>query len=478
MDEEKKETLLRSDEQSSPLEGKLADSSAGNFESSGEKDKPTTLAEWKQCYTETPLPAGLDEAVRIGIERGARRRRTRGRSRLAAWSAAAVLVLFLGSVRVSPAFAAYISQIPGLESFVEWLTLDKGLQLAVDHDLVQEIGVSDTHDGVEFRVDGVIADEARIVIMYSFVVKTPGAKIPDQAHFRLGLYDSNGKRIEGGYAVSGGSSPAEGDTVSRVLEVELMEENNPAPQSLEVAMVQEAATGITAGEWKVGFDLDTAKFQGMRQEQELHHTFTSAGQTFTLKRAIYYPTRMKLEIDSDPNNRLHIFGLTGLSLTDEEGRVWTTKTATIDPDGWTVFFESSYFTRPKRLTLSGLGVNALPENERVLQLDLDSGKLTGGPADLSFEGSRVNGNDRSFTFKMPYESEHPIAFQMEKVTDSTEKAFESHLFESHQSDGGILEQTITFQGGKEMKGTLTFRISGYPRVERSPFTVEFETPFP
>ncbi|WP_058303190.1 DUF4179 domain-containing protein [Gorillibacterium timonense] len=455
----------------------------GESSSSREEHPPSklTLAELKSHYENTSLPSGLAGVVQSGMARAAKRRQTKIRSRLAAWTAAAVLLLFIGSVRVSPVFASYVSRIPGMEGFVEFFSQDKGLQLAVDHDLMQEIDASDSREGVTFRVNGVIADEARIVIFYTLTADK-NTDLPPSFGYDVRLYDDQGQAIKEGYTVAGGFYPPPDKTASNSLEIELMEDLRLEPAKIDIALHPESEPGVKSGsEWKVSFSIDQSKFQGMRQEQRIDKSFTVAGQTFRLENAIYYPTRMKLKVVFDPANPLHIYGLEGLTLKDENGRAWTTKTATFDPDGMTYFFESTYFTRPHRLTLEGLGVVALKNEDLPIRVDLKTGKLLNGPSGLEYLGSEVSGKDRRVSFRVKRNSDYTAGFSIEKATDEAGTLFEAHTMETRQQtfDEGEIDYSyiFVFTNGAQMKDTLAIYPSYFPAVLQDPYKVEFKTPF-
>lgn len=447
-------------------------------------DEPKqSLAEMHKAYETTPLPAALEGAVLAGMARAKKRRRMKTRSRLAAWTAAAVLLLFIGSVRVSPVFASYVSRIPGMEGVVGMISRDKGLQLAIDHDLMQEVGVSASHDGITFRVDGVIADEARIVIFYT--METEGnAALPDFYENQIKLFDYAGQEIKEGYSVVSGSGPADGKkSLSRTIEVNLEEGLRLSPRKAKATFWKTDENRRNQGQpYEVTFPIDQEKFKGMRTEQEIGKTFTTGGQTFTIEHAIYYPTRMLLTVSYDPANPLHIFGLSGVSLKDESGRTWSLNssgaTGYYEPDGFTFYFESSYFTRPRRLTFEGTGVNALAKKDLTVRIDPAAGKLLEGPPGMTFAGTEIVGKDREIRVEYPLSAKQFSSLNVQSATDSEGREFviersgyESTMDETRQSANLILK------GGADMKGIITMTIGGYSSVIGEPFSVEFKTPF-
>lgn len=437
------------------------------------------LSKLRKEYGAIAIPAGLDGAVAAGLARAKRRRRSRRRSRVAAWTAAAMLLLFIGSVRVSPVFASYLEKIPGMEGFVQFFSQDKGLQLAVDNDLLQKVDKADSHDGLTFRVDGVVADEARIVVFYTLKAEERNAN-PESYQFNLRMYDESGTRIREGYFFSSGVRASEASEETGTLEIEFDEATKARPVKLDISVSRSNERSSVGPEWVVSFPLDTEKFAGLKREIAVNKAFESAGQKFVVEEAVFYPTRMKLAIRFDPANPLHIFGLTGLKLKDEEGRTWTTSTATLGTDRQTYFFESTYYTRPHRLTLEGAGVNALPEAERPIKLDLINNRLISGPSNLLSADSVLDGDNRRITLRVRVSPGDNSGVSIEKATDGAGRVFETHLMETHSSTDSNdrdREMTFVFENGAEMKDMLTMIPSWFPAAMDSPFSVEFETPF-
>ena len=120
-----------------------------------------------------PSAERLEASIAQGIELGKKERRRRKRrtlQRLGASIAACVLILSCAfTIRLSPAFAAFMRDIPGMETFVNLVrdSGDRSLGFALDNDFVQPLQITDEYGGVKLTVDGVIADDGRAVIFYT-----------------------------------------------------------------------------------------------------------------------------------------------------------------------------------------------------------------------------------------------------------------------------------------------------------------------
>lgn len=99
----------------------------------------------------------------------------------------------------------------------------------------------------------------------------------------------------------------------------------------------------------------------------MNQTLTVDGQRIEVKEATLYPTRLVLDVNFDPKNTKKVFGLSDLQLVDEQGRAWRTDTST-GGDERSIYFESMYFSIPKKLTLQGSGFSGLDKRIWIFPL--------------------------------------------------------------------------------------------------------------
>ncbi|MEA1959689.1 MAG: DUF4179 domain-containing protein [Bacillota bacterium] len=81
--------------------------------------------------SEIPVPEELADKITKRIDTLKPAKRSLGRKVLAV--CAIFCFLFAGAVKISPDFAAYASNVPGLENAVEWLRGDTGIKNAQEH---------------------------------------------------------------------------------------------------------------------------------------------------------------------------------------------------------------------------------------------------------------------------------------------------------------------------------------------------------
>ncbi|QGQ97994.1 DUF4179 domain-containing protein [Paenibacillus psychroresistens] len=326
------------------------------------------------------ISTDIDDYIREGIRKGREQRaRTKIRMRRRLGSSAAALLLILScllTVRISPVFASFMRDIPGMATFVDLIqnSPDRGLQLALDNDFVQQIGIADENGGIKFTVEGIIVDEARALIFYSIENKN-GDELITLSSPRVS--DLSGKAL---IATISWGNPNELDikykknekNISRgTIDVQLQD-----GLILPDQIVLKSKLGYSDQEFKVNIPIDHAKFAGMTKEYILNKTIEVEGQRVAFVKATVNPLRVSVELSYDESNSKQVFGPIDLHLIDEKGEIWKY----MGRSGQNIlYFESNYFHYPKELYLEGEYFRALDQNKRDVIIDTQAGKLIKAP---------------------------------------------------------------------------------------------------
>ncbi|MBD2872621.1 DUF4179 domain-containing protein [Paenibacillus arenilitoris] len=309
----------------------------------------------------------LDTAIRNGLSMGRSRaiRGRRGKIGIGTLAAAmSMLLLLTAFVKVSPAFASIVRDIPGLGGFVELIEGDKSLLSAVNNEFIQPVNASDEKNGYKLTVEGILADEGRLIILYT----GEGPGITDQSEIRdFKLMDGGGKDVIGGISTSffpGGDESEAKPIIHNYVDV-VMGEGIPIPERIRFA----ARLG---DQWlEVAFPVEHERFSGMSDTIRVDRSFAIAGQRFTVTDAIITPLQVKLTIESDSANAKRSNLLIDIALVDEMGRKYTSRGGLGELDGKiTYLFQSSYFEKPKRLTLVADGL-LLSERNKTFVINTD-----------------------------------------------------------------------------------------------------------
>ncbi|MGV2964936.1 DUF4179 domain-containing protein [Paenibacillus sp. FSL L8-0435] len=415
----------------------------------------------KTEYETMPVPDAAYQAVQSGIRQAARKRKSRLRWYMSSISAAALILLFTGCIRVSPAFASFVEQLPGMEGIVSMIRQDKGLMMAIDKSLLQQVGVTDEHDGTSLTVDGIITDESRMVIFYTM----KGMKDSEKFNYDIDLLDENGKDLPVAFSYSSLNPASESGIYEDKIDISFIESLPPH----ELTVIFKERGKEPNNKWKVTFPVDHSLTKGMKKIIPVNQTMTVDGQRIHVKQAILYPTRLVLDIEYDRNNTKTIFNIRDLHLVDEQGRAWRTDSSSISGSGSSVFFESMYFSTPKKLTLQGSGLSAVDKEELVISIDPSSGEIQGGPSSLKLLQSTVQGKNLILEFSIADAQNATSGLSFTNIEDSKGNPFDINEVGWSPS---VFEARVVIKNGAAAKGNLTMEIFSYPDQIRAPFSIE------
>jgi len=382
------------------------------------KKEEDQLATFKEKYRDIPVPAHIDHYIRAGIDQASKKKKRNFRAVLSSVSIAAVIFLFVLSVRVSPVFASYAGQIPGLDRIVELIRGDKGLESAVKNDFVQMIGKSATHGGITFTVDEIIADEAKMIIFYSLEADQ------DYHYLMLGdleITDENGKDIA---AVISYGSPSDANeqkrTVSDKIEIDFGHDED-LPEQINISAnidVGNSPSMIENKTWDVRFTIDHEKFANHKEVFPINETVSVEGQKITFKEIIVYPTKIAIHVKYDEQNSKELFAFDDLAIVNENGEEWASINGVsgqeyIENEEF-IFLQSNFFEQPEELYLQFTSIRALDKDQLEVIVDIEQERLLKSPdaqielLEVSKRGSRV---DLKFVIKRSEKYQDDVFYQ-------------------------------------------------------------------
>jgi hypothetical protein len=377
-----------------------------------ERDESFDEAVWDDVRQEVSrIEVPLEKfgaAVQRGMQEARQRRARLRRKRMGASAASLLLLASLLSIRYSPVVAAYAGDIPGLDAVVHWIRGDKGIELAIANDFMQPIGLAEEHGGVRMTIDGLIADESRMVIFYTI---EDGRVHADQAAI-LGVEITDGgglplREYGLGYGTPDYGPKPEAGLGRGTIDITFQEGAHiPTTLQLRVKLETEEQAVSPAALWNYAIPIDRSKFEGMREVIDFHRQVTIEDQRITFGKLTVLPTRIALEVAYDPSNTKHIFEFDDLELVDEEGNVFGTIANGVsgtfkDEHHSILYFQSNYFMKPKELYLRASSMKALDKNKLEVLVDLENEALLTKPDDrLSLTGIAEEGNDLVLRFNL------------------------------------------------------------------------------
>jgi hypothetical protein len=428
------------------------------------------LQELKQHYDDIPIPTSIDEHILKGIHRAKKKKRYSS-MKWGSLAASLFIVILLTSIRVSPTFAGYISNIPGLEKVVELVRFDKGLISAIENDFYQEINASREHDGIKITIDGAIVDEQKMVLFYTLESdQNIKSVFPD----KISLQDENGKDIEKiGVSYGGFQDLIKGEPVSNTLDFHFEEQN------LQESLILSVKLSDIDSTWDIPFTIDQSKYQGMKEEIVLNETVSIEGQKITFEQVTILPTRVAVELKYDKSNTKQIFAFEDLRLVDENGERWNGisngVSASIPSDNERIIYlQSNYFKKPKELYLEFSSVRALDKGELEVVVDTASNELLKAPQDGMLSSVEKRGHDLAFSLNTSHPSDEDFHYDLlsNEYMDQTGKVFRSNSsFSSGGPDGkeiGLVLENLDYQG------PLTFTIVDYPSRISEPVRIKIK----
>ncbi|CAI8758987.1 DUF4179 domain-containing protein [Brevibacillus sp. IT-7CA2] len=431
------------------------------------------------------VPAEIDQYIRRGMEQAKERRQNRNRNRWIRVGSSLVACLFIFvfiySVRLSPAVAAYVSSIPGMEKIVEFLRDDKGLKLAAEHNLVQNIGASASVEDVTFTIDQVLADEKRMVLFYT--LKHPFIDKKVTLH-EIEFLDQTGKEWE--YGVSWSSMGSEDPVIRNRIDI-IINEATVIPNAMTAKVTLEIDHIKQETPLSIDFAVDKSKYK--THEKKVYPVMkevTVDGQRFTIEQIAVFPTQTEVSIRFDPANKKHVFDFDKLRLEDEKGQTfafWGNGVPVRDngENGRIYHLESIYFVEPEKLYLKTDGIRALDKDQLQIVIDAKTKTLTKVPNDrLKLTALRqvddVVGMD--FSLKVPPQDNHSHISLGYDITDDLGNEYEyvQGSSSSATKDESIQNYSILFKR-KTNKGApayYSFPLNSYPERLQGTFSVEIK----
>ncbi|MFD2700412.1 DUF4179 domain-containing protein [Paenibacillus shunpengii] len=381
-----------------------------------------------------PLSA-MDESINLGMVSGKHRIRRQHKKRIGiicTAAAASLLILFTASIRISPVFAAVVSELPLMNKFVEVVRYNSVYSEAIESNLYQEMDITMQVGDTTLTVGGILADEDSLTLLYSL----QGAdveKMNSRGFHWLGISNSEGKDI--GHADYRNKNAVRDDVLSNLYtraDFVLNEgEDMPASAILKGLYIKDEEEQII----EVPLEIDQSRFVEMREIVPIHQTIEIDGQNLTFEELIITPLQAKMKVTADPNNTKLISDIMKLTLTDNTGNRLRTNSASgdLNEDGRTYFFESLYYDRPSQINLEVSGVYLNNKNE-IFQFNTNTVETISTPdpriileqVETTDEGMRISILLKEMS-KSKDISSHPMLQISDHVTDAVGDSYPLEL---------------------------------------------------
>jgi len=379
----------------------------------------------------------IEEARRKSTIRFQKEKRNRQRTWKSIAVTCALLLLFVTSIRVSPAFASAIAKIPGFAPLVQMITYDKGVADILNKNYYEELGLTQTKNGLTYTLQGVIADETGMILPYSLSAPNDSPYVNiKKIELRL-----NGEELPAGIGW-GGYLTKETSLIKDNLEVKFTDPINYENAQFEL-FIQFADENQT--EFTIPFSLKEPIAK--TKTYELNEDMSFENQHITIKSFTISPLRTGITIALDPNNDQRILGFDDIRVLDEKGEEWTTINNGITATGnlvdgeATFFMQSNYFREPKKLTLSIGKVKALPKGQDFIEVDFNQKKALSKPP---LAGLKVQVNKHMVTINVPTSYENKNISLLGTAIDANGETVYSNSGSYYRPNEYVIEQTETY----------------------------------
>ncbi|WNS76540.1 DUF4179 domain-containing protein [Bacillus sp. DTU_2020_1000418_1_SI_GHA_SEK_038] len=385
-----------------------------------------------------PVPKeALSYARANGLKRVRNERRNRKRWTGTFAVTAALILIFITTIRVSPAFAQAVAKIPGFAPLVEMIAYDKGIEDILKNEYYEELNITETKNNLTFTLLGIIADESGMFINY--VLEAP-FDIHDLNTKNVEI-KQNSKRLEAGLTYSWfGKEPT--NHIEDIIEVTSSNNIDYTNPNFELSI-----TFKDEHETKFNIPFSLHKKIAKSKNYKLDQTVEIDDQKLTVKSLRISPLRAKLDIAVDSANTMQILQIKSMRLLDEKGEVWGTITNGFSGFGGmrdaeaSLFFQSNYFREPKNLTLEINDVQALPKGKDYIEVDFLKKKVLYIPDNVNVIIGIESNNTIRANFKSKEENHfYQMFFQAVDANGKTVYTNGS----SHSNRDGMAESTYTF----------------------------------
>lgn len=351
------------------------------------------LEAYRERLEELPIDVEkLDEAILKGVQVGEiEKKRTKRKRKRTFYSFAAVavfVIVFVTSIRVSPAFAQAVATIPGMAKIVELIEFDKGIKGVLDNDYYQEINVNTERDNLNLTINGVILDETGMVLSYT--LEAPYSLEDLQYKEIKLLYEGEEILSSISYDNPNQSHPnRKEDLIQFIFSEPSLFKNQEFTLELELGTKENTVFTVP---FHVPEKVEEGKVYTLNQELEIEK------QKLTIEAVTIYPLRVAVEVTFDESNTMELLQFEDMRIEDENGEVWSqiqngiTGRSNEEGDVETYFLQSNYFEQPEKLYLKLNKMQALPKDDLFLIIDTYTRKVLKQPSVSDFEITNITFN--------------------------------------------------------------------------------------
>jgi hypothetical protein len=376
-------------------------------------------------------PERLEDIAMKAISHAKRSKRISLSLKIPILSFCFIIAAFIMLVNLYPSAAFAMSKIPLIKELVNAVAFDPNLKRAVENDFYQVIGDSQTQQKVTVSVDYMILDAGHISLF--FHVSAPDK----EGSYSFDLLDDKGQVLPAVYSYD---TIYESDQLEEI-KIELTEQEFHLPDKITFKIeitpcdmsrydgksgsVNSSIASDTVSPYndtnpnkakQVNSSLQTLSFSfTLSPDKEFSQTsntidinqwITIKKQRIYLEHLTIYPSQARLFLKCDQNNSAVIKDL-DICFQDEHGKQYAATANGISSTGSensqdisSLYYESSYFTKAKHLTLTIKGVSFIEKDRLYGEIHSENETITNLPEGISVDYMNQNGSTLTFSLKV------------------------------------------------------------------------------
>lgn len=335
----------------------------------------------------------LEAAVRSGIERGKTLRRRRKLwlpAGIAAGAAACCLLLitFWQTAGQVDSSQTTVQGTPGIPEYV-LAQMSSDMKTAADHGLYQPVNKSVEEGQYRVTVDGVLADNQRVVVFLTYKNLSSNGSMMDLKPGEIIGYDGDRELFPSIYS-SSTQNTAEKRKNTRHLYYALSFKEEGSPSKLEFSGVLETSPETNAKpiEFEIPFEWDSSKYREMEDIIPVNQTAVIDGNKISISDIVLTPLSTMVRIDAITQEDHGIGGLLEVKLLlgkkqpGEFVKSSLLRSSFIEqlPGGnltlSKLYFDSLYYKDLKEVTLMASGIIVSTPYQSEVSIDIEKKQMT------------------------------------------------------------------------------------------------------
>lgn len=423
------------------------------------KNEEEKLNDYKNSYEHISIPeSALNDAILAGFQKAKSEKVKKHRVKkwLVSFTVAALLLIGFGSsIRMSPAFAGYVSTLPGMEKIVELISDNKGLLSAIENDYYQKLDMVEEKNGIKVVLDGVIADDQGLVVFYTLHSKEREKELSIESANIISL---DGQQLNPVITYGNHDYSEEGKTShSGTLEYYFEKPIKSRQFKIEVEV-----KGASEEKFSIPIQLKNVQ---VAKTYELNKTIHIEHQKIEIKDVKISPLRAAVHVKMDAKNTKKILEIEDLRLVDENGETWGKiingfSASVISADETIIYLQSNYFREPKELYLMMNKIQAIEKDQAYLIVDTEKKQIIKQPAGNRISEVRVNGDEVSFIMNTGQEHHY---FPFGGILDGNGEVIDyREAYSTDTEDKGVVEVGVIIPELHAQKNPISLELRFFP----------------